>query len=68
VHDLRTPLNALLLGLEGVVLYGSLDPSQQSALDLAKCNAVALRELVQRLIEAGDKRSTESRPRSVVSS
>ena len=53
VHDLRTPLNALSLGLEGLPVMGNLNPDQQACVEIATRNADVLRNLVQRLIEIG---------------
>ncbi|MGI9088099.1 MAG: GAF domain-containing sensor histidine kinase [Chthoniobacterales bacterium] len=51
VHDLRTPLNALIIGLEGLALTGSLNSEQHECFDLARRNADVLRALVQHVIE-----------------
>lgn len=53
VHDLRTPLNALALGLYGLGGLGELNPDQRNCLELAAKNAEALRSLVQQLIQIG---------------
>lgn len=53
VHDLRTPLNALALGLDGLGAMGDLSQDQRACLELAAKNAVVLRGLVQQLIEIG---------------
>ena len=53
VHDLRTPLNALFLGLDGIPMMGDLSAEQQACVALARKNADVLRDLVQRLIEIG---------------
>ena len=51
--DLRTPLNALYLGLDGLPMMGDLSAEQQDCVTLARNNADVLRDLVQRLIEIG---------------
>jgi signal transduction histidine kinase len=53
VHDLRTPLNALYLGLDGISMMGDLNADQQACVTLARNNADVLRDLIQRLIEIG---------------
>lgn len=53
VHDLRTPLNALSLGLEGMTAMGELNSDQRDCLELTSKNADALRNLLQQLIELG---------------
>lgn len=53
VHDLRTPLNALALGLDGLGAMGELSQDQRACLELAAKNATVLRRLVQQLIEIG---------------
>ena len=53
VHDLRTPLNALFLGLEGLPVMGNLNPDQLACVELATRNADVLRSLVQRLSDIG---------------
>ncbi len=53
VHDLRTPLNALALGLESLDTIGDLSRDQRTSLELATKNAAMLRSLVQQLIEIG---------------
>ena len=65
VHDLRTPLNALYLGLDGLPMLGDLTAEQQSCLHLARNNADVLRDLIQRLIEIGaqEARQTDLRVR-----
>jgi signal transduction histidine kinase len=53
VHDLRTPLNAVYLGLDGIGVTGDLSDDQKACLTLAQHNADVLRDLIQRLIEIG---------------
>lgn len=53
VHDLRTPLNALYLALDGLPIMGDLSAEQQACITLARNNADVLRDLIQRLIEIG---------------
>ncbi len=65
VHDLRTPLNALYLGLDGLPMMGELSAEQQDCVTLARNNADVLRDLVQRLIEIGaqDQKPLDQRVR-----
>ncbi|MEO5721404.1 MAG: GAF domain-containing sensor histidine kinase [Chthoniobacterales bacterium] len=51
VHDLRTPLNALKLGIDGIEVMGPLEAEQQACLEMVRRNANVLRNLVNRLIE-----------------
>lgn len=53
VHDLRTPLHALYLGLDGIQVMGDLSGDQRACATLARNNADVLRDLIQRLIEIG---------------
>ncbi len=55
VHDLRTPLNAVYLGIDGLAMMGELTSDQQSCVELVRKNADALREMMQRLMEAGQR-------------
>jgi signal transduction histidine kinase len=52
VHDLRTPLNSLLLGLETLPLLGSLNPDQTEALQVATRGGETLVRLVDDLLDA----------------
>lgn len=65
VHDLRTPLNALRLGLDNIPIMSDLSDDQQACLTLARNNADVLRDLIQRLIEIGahERTSIELRDR-----
>ena len=65
VHDLRTPLNALYLGFDGVSIMGELNADQQACVALSRKNADVLRDLVQRLIEigAGEQKAMDLRVR-----
>lgn len=53
VHDLRTPLNALSLGLDGLRTLGDLNGDQRGCLAMAAKNAEALRNLVNQLLAIG---------------
>ncbi|MEP6821453.1 MAG: GAF domain-containing sensor histidine kinase [Chthoniobacterales bacterium] len=53
VHDLRTPLNALHLGIDGLSILGPLSEPQRDCLALIQRNAGVLGELVHRLIAVG---------------
>ena len=52
VHDLRTPLNSLLLGLETLPLLGELNPDQTEALAVAARGGQTLVRLVDDLLDA----------------
>ena len=51
VHDLRTPLNSLLLGLKTLPMLGELNEDQQEAFDLAVRGGQTLVELVDDLLD-----------------
>ncbi len=51
VHDLRTPLNALYLTIDGLAASGELNADQSTCLELMRRNAGVLRDLVNKLIE-----------------
>lgn len=51
VHDLRTPLNSLLLGLQTLPLLGPLNPEQQETLELAARGGQALMSLVNDMLD-----------------
>lgn len=53
VHDLRTPLNALYLGIDALTEVGEVNSDQQACLELVRNNANVLRDLVHRLLAAG---------------
>ena len=53
VHDLRTPLNNLLLGLKTLPLMGDLNADQREALELATRGGDALVALVDDLLDVG---------------
>jgi signal transduction histidine kinase len=53
VHDLRTPLTSLRMGLEMLPQLGSLNEDQQGALDLVRRVSDVLRQLVDDLLEIG---------------
>ena len=52
VHDLRTPLNSLLLGLDTIPLLGDLNPDQAEALAVARRGGHTLVRLVDDLLDA----------------
>ena len=62
VHDLRTPLNSLLLGLSTVPLLGDLNPDQRAALDAAVRGGQTLVSLVDDLLDtaAADEQGAAS--------
>lgn len=51
VHDLRTPLNSLLLGLQTLPLLGPLNSEQREILDLASRGGQALMSLVNDMLD-----------------
>ncbi len=53
-HDLRTPLQAMLLSLQAVRELGELNADQAECLDLAKGSAEALTALVDRMLDIGN--------------
>ena len=62
VHDLRTPLNGLLLGLRSIPLLGDLNPDQNEALEMALRGGNTLVSLVDDLLDtaAADERGADS--------
>ncbi|MGI8437587.1 MAG: GAF domain-containing sensor histidine kinase [Chthoniobacterales bacterium] len=55
VHDLRTPLNAVLLGIDGLPIMGELNADQHSCVTLVRNNVEVLRELMHALMELGQQ-------------
>jgi len=53
VHDLRTPLTSLSMGLEMLPQLGPLNVDQQGALDLVRRVSDVLRQLVDDLLDIG---------------
>ena len=53
VHDLRTPLTAMLLGLEVLPRLGPLNDKQANYLGLAKRNGQALVTMINHLLDIG---------------
>lgn len=51
VHDLRTPLNSMLLGLQTVPLLGDLNAEQTEALEMAARSGQALMSLVNDMLD-----------------
>ena len=51
IHDLRTPLTALLLGMETLDLLGPLNADQVEYLDLSRRNGQALLTIVNNLLD-----------------
>lgn len=52
-HDLRTPLNALLLGLSGIQLLGELNEDQAVAMAIVKRNGRVLAEMIDEMLDIG---------------
>lgn len=53
MHDLRTPLNALLLGLQGVRLFGDLNEDQAHSMDIAERSCSNLSSMIDQMLESG---------------
>ena len=53
-HDLRTPLQAMLLSLQAVRELGELNADQAECLDLARGSGEALAALVDRMLDIGN--------------
>ncbi len=58
VHDLRTPLNSLLLGLQTLPLLGALNAEQREILDLAARGGQALMSLVNDMLDLSSAEAT----------
>ena len=52
-HDLRTPLQAMLLGVQAVRHLGDLNPDQDECLSLAERNGQVLVAMVDKLLDIG---------------
>jgi signal transduction histidine kinase len=52
-HDLRTPLNALILTLQEIRAIGGLSEDQAFCLDLAERNGKALADMVDKMLDIG---------------
>jgi len=61
-HDLRTPLNAMLLSMHAVKEFGPLNDDQNEFLQKAESNLRVVLEMVDRLIDIGnvDSRGNEA--------
>jgi signal transduction histidine kinase len=61
-HDLRTPLNAMLLAMQAVKQFGPLNTDQEEFLQTAENNLRVVLEMVDRLIDIGnvDSRGREA--------
>ena len=53
-HDLRTPLQAMLLGMQAVRQLGDLNPEQAECLTLAERNGEVLVAMVDKLLDIGN--------------
>ena len=53
VHDLRTPVTSVLVGLDAVEMAGPLSEEQRRYWEIAKANARALRDLANELLKIG---------------
>lgn len=51
VHDLRTPLSAVVLGLDLIERIGSLDPRQSATVSLCKRNGRAMLAMIDSLLD-----------------
>lgn len=54
VHDMRTPLSALLMGLEVINLLGPLNEQQTQYVELCKQNGQSLIEMINNLLDVGN--------------
>jgi signal transduction histidine kinase len=63
-HDLRTPLNAMLLNLHAVKEFGPLNEDQQEFMATAEANLRVVLEMVDHLIDIGN---VDSRGQEVLS-
>ncbi len=53
-HDLRTPLNALMLGMQSIPLFGPVTPQQQECLDMMRRNGEAMAGLINQMLDIGN--------------
>ncbi|TDU64158.1 signal transduction histidine kinase [Prosthecobacter fusiformis] len=53
-HDLRTPLNAMLLGLEAVEEFGHVNAEQKESLEMARRNGLQLMSMVDQMLDIGN--------------
>ncbi len=53
-HDLRTPLNALLLSVSAIPQLGSLNPDQEEFLQVAIKNGRSLTAMIDKLLDIGN--------------
>ncbi len=52
-HDLRTPLNALLLSLQGMRILGDLNEDQTASLDMAERNGREITKMIDQMLDIG---------------
>ncbi len=52
-HDLRTPMNALLLSLQAIEILGDLNGEQRECLRMAERNGVAVIAMVNQMLSSG---------------
>jgi signal transduction histidine kinase len=53
VHDLRTPLQALLMSIDTISLVGVLNEEQQGCLEISRRNGRAIQTMVDSLLDIG---------------
>lgn len=53
-HDLRTPLNAMLLSLEAVEQFGEVNAEQKEYLEMAQRNGLQLMAMVDQMLDIGN--------------
>jgi signal transduction histidine kinase len=51
IHDLRTPLNGMLLGLQALEFMGDLDPGQREMLETARGGGATLVSMINDLLD-----------------
>lgn len=68
VHDLRTPLTSVMVGLEAIQMGGNLGEKQRRFWEIAMTNARALRDLVTEILSSDKPRHIRNacRPQDIV--
>ncbi len=60
-HDLRTPLNAMMLGLQSVEQFGEVNEDQKESLSMAYRNGLQLLSMVDQMLDIGNLESQGQR-------
>ncbi len=63
VHDLRTPITAMLVSLDGVEMSGPLNEEQRFCWEMAKNSSRELCDLINQLLELNEKKPAVASPR-----